>query len=307
MLASLAMTPWSARADVDSVFQYGFEPGFQVLTPPIVVAPGASATWCYYFHTPNAGSMGIRRWSSAMTAGTHHMILYTTHDAGWNPVDWQPPGTLTQNPCSLTGAGGGFAAWTYAAHEPSQSLVFPPDDGTGAPIAVEVPAGQTAFLQMYVVNAGVAPITASAMLQAEGLDPAVIYTKTATYLTYADLFIPTGSSISTQYTCATPAGAKFWWLSTRTHQFATQSKIINSGSDVVVSTDWQHPAAATFTAPGFFQFSPGGLTYQCTYNNFSGGPITDGDDEATRENCIGIGYFFPAIHPASCLNNVGPL
>lgn len=36
MLASLAMTPWSAHADVDGVFQYGFEPGFRILGGDII-------------------------------------------------------------------------------------------------------------------------------------------------------------------------------------------------------------------------------------------------------------------------------
>jgi hypothetical protein len=305
VLGIVALTPWSARADVDSVFQYGFEPGFQVLTPPIEVAAESSGTWCYYFHAPNTQAMGIRRWSSTMLAGTHHVILYATHDSGGNPSDWQPPGTLTQTPCSLSGPGSSLAAWVYAAHAPSQDLVFPPDDGGGVPLAVEVPAGETLFLQMYVINNTIAPITTSAVLQAEGLDPAVAYTKTATYLTYANLFIPSPSVGSMQNTCATPSSAKFWWLSTRTHQFASQSRIINSGSDVVVSTDWQHPAAATFGPPAFFQFSSG-LTYEGTYNNSSGHPITDGDSEATNENCVGIGYFFPAAHAIFCLNNIGP-
>jgi hypothetical protein len=167
--------------------------------------------------------------------------------------------------------------------------------------------GQPLFLQMYLTNPGDVPLTASVLLKAEALATQATYTKTATYLTYNNgMSIPTGIS-TVQKTCAVPAGAKFWWLSTRTHHFAMTSKIINAGSDVVVSTDWEHPAAATFAAPNFLQFAPAGLTYECDYNNDSGNPIHDGDSETTNENCAGIGYFFPATHAALCLGNLGPL
>ncbi|MEO5625490.1 MAG: hypothetical protein ABIQ70_05740, partial [Dokdonella sp.] len=118
-----------ARAD-SIVFQDGFEFGFQVLTPDIVVAPGEEATYCYYFHTPNTGTMGIRRWASTMSAGTHHMILYATFDSNGNPIDVQPPGTLTQSPCSIS-SGSNFASWIYAAHNPNEDLVVPSDEGSG--------------------------------------------------------------------------------------------------------------------------------------------------------------------------------
>ncbi len=110
-----------------------------------------------------------------------------------------------------------------------------------------------------------------------------------------------------EQTCQVPTASKFWWLSTRTHKFAAFSKIRDAGSDVVVSNDWAHPAVLLSSAPTFVQFSPAGMTYQCAYNNPGGSPIQSGESESSDEACIGVGYFFPATRPATCINNVGPL
>lgn len=144
-----SMSPVAQAGNV--IFQDGFEFGFQVLTPDIVVAPGEEATYCYYFHTPNAGTAGIRRWASSMGAGMHHMIPYATSASDGSPIEFQPPGTLTQSPCSLISVVT-FASWIYAAHGATEDLVVPDDDGNGMPLAVEVPPGQPAFLETYVAT-----------------------------------------------------------------------------------------------------------------------------------------------------------
>ncbi|MEO7757997.1 MAG: hypothetical protein ABIS07_15585 [Dokdonella sp.] len=302
----LGAMPLAAKADT-VIFQDGFEFGFQVLTPEITIAPGQQTVYCYFFHAPNASALGIRRWTSTIGAGMHHVILYASYTGGWIPSDVEPPGTLTASPCSSSGGAGDLAGWIYAAHDHVQELVVPDDDGMGIPLAATILAGQPLFLEMYVLNTTGFPVTTSALLKAEALAPQTPFTNTATYLTRKTNMSLGMGVVSVQDTCATPAGAKFWWLSTRTHHFAQMSKITNALADVVVSADWEHPAAATFAAPNFLQFGPGGLTYECTYDNNSGHPLHDGDNESSDENCIGIGYFFPAAHPALCVNNLGPL
>ena len=299
-----------ACAGSDLVFANGFEPhlGFEVATPNIVVPAQSSATYCYYFLAPNTSTMGIKRWASSMSPGMHHLILFATYDTDWNPSERQPPGTLTSIPCGFS-EGGGNAAWVYAAHDPAGELLLPTDDGSGTPLAVEVMPSQPMFVQMYVRNNGSTALTTSAVLTADALAPAVTYTKSATYLA-ANLTLsipsPTGG-FPAQQTCATPTGAKFWWLSTRTHHFATESRIEDATSPLVVSTNWQHPAIATFNPPAFYAFSGSGMTYRCTYDNVTGAPVHAGEDEESQEACIGVGYFFPAARPMLCINNLGPL
>ena len=319
-LLAAVLSPSRALA-IDPVFLDSFEtgdscawtpgpstcPGFRIETPPVTVLGGEEATWCYYFHTPNSAAMGIRKWKSTMTPGTHHMIAYTTYDAGWNPADRQPAGTLTQSPCGF-GSGTGNAAWVFAAHDPAAELAMPGDDGSGTPLAVEIPAGQPGFIYMRAFNSGTDPITASVQLEAEALPPATPYTETATYHAInTTLSIPPGSvGFPAAKTCPTPPGVEFWWLSTRTHRFATQAKVRDGNSDLVVSTDWEHPSALVLAAPNFHAFSSG-LTYECTYNNPTGASIVAGESESTNETCIGVGYFFPATRPMLCINNIGPL
>jgi hypothetical protein len=288
----------------DTVFRNGFEPSdFMVQTPDIVVAPGAIETWCYYFRMPNTDTRGITRWASTMAPGMQHLIVFTT------PNEVQPDGTLTQSPCNLAPTGA-IAAWNYAAHDPVEELRVPGDDGSGTPLAIEVAADQPAFVQMQVVNEGALPITTSAVLTAEFLASGVAFTRTATYLTVnTNLLIPPNAvGYTVQGTCATPDGARFWWLSTRTHRYATWSAIRDGGSPIVETTDWEDPSIATFSAPDFFTFGSAALTYECTYDNPTSFAISFGESELTDETCIGIGFFFPADSGARfCVNDTGPL
>ena len=295
----LAATPASAVVDV--MFEDGFEFGFHVQSPEITLAPGEEATYCYFFRTPNSTALGVRRWRSHALGGMHHAILFTTIN------EKQPPGTLTQNNCS-TAPGGELGKWQYAAYGLDDALEFPSDDGTATPLAAEIGTGQFAFLQMYALNTSDQALTTSVYLSAQALDPATVYTKSATYMSYnSNLLLPPISISTAEQTCATPAGSKFWRLSSRTHRYATMSKIINAGSDVVVSLDWEHPAVATFSAPGFLTFGSG-MTYHCEYYNPGSVSVHSGDSESTDEVCMGIGYFFPADTGAKiCINNTGPL
>lgn len=319
LLATLAAAPWPLHAGDDEVFRNGFEicnggpgtpgcPGFQMKTPEITVAPGEEGTYCYYFRAPSTDTLGIRRWASTMNAGMHHLILYATYDSNWNPAEHQPPGTLTQGSCGQFGAGG-FAGWVYAAHETEQELVLPPDDGAGSPVAVELAPDQPLALEMYIPNASVDPITSSATVEAEALAPATPFTRTATYVTtIISLLIPPNTFGHTvEQTCATPPNVKFWWLSTRTHRFATAASVSDDDVTLLVTSDWEHPTQATYDPPGFYTFSASGLTYGCTYDNPTGSTIQFGESESSDETCMAIGYFFPAKRPMFCIDSQGPL
>jgi len=286
----------------DAVFQDGFEPGFQILTPEIVVAPGEEVTWCYYVRTPNSATLGVQRWSSTMRAGMQQLILFGTYDSGWNVSEWQPEGTLTNSACSLGGAGG-FAGWMYAAHDLFDSLDIPADDGSGTPLAIEVLPNQPVFVQMHLVNLTDAPLTASALVKAEALVPATPFTKTSTFLAdNINISIPAMGTATVPEICPTPASTKFWYLTTRTHKFATEAKISDGASDLVVTTDWEHPASIAYVTPNFHAFATG-MSYACSYTNPNNFSIHAGDSEQTDEACMAIGYFFPALHPAICFNH----
>jgi hypothetical protein len=293
----------------DYVFIDGFDPfpAFQIQTPDIVVAPGESTTYCYYFRAATTESIGVNHWSSTKSPGMHHLIAYAAYDTNWAPVERQPPGTLVQSSCGFSS--GGVATWLYAAHHPTQDLALPADDGSGKALGMEIQSGQPLFVEIYVHNTADLPLTATALLRAEGLPHGALYAKMATYLTTSTNIAigPNATGVLVTQTCPTPANVKFWWLSTRTHMRAVSSRILDGASPLVVNSNWEDPQAAVYTQPGFYTFASGGLTYECTYDNPTGDVIQFGESEDTNEVCMGIGYFFPADHPSVCVNNVGPL
>lgn len=278
-------------------------PGFTITTPPLVVAAGNEATFCYYVHTGNLVTQGIRRVSSSMEGATRYVSLFTTHDGLGNPVDLQPPGTLTAG-CSWFGPDSNSRR-IYTAQVLQEELALPSDDGSGDPLALEFLANQPAVLVAHVLNDTVEPLSTAVTLNAYALAPAVPYTRTATLTTIHTLLtIPPGVN-SHSTACAVPSAVEFWWFSTHTHSRAQSARIHNGGSDIVVSTTWNAPAVATFASPTFYEFGAGEqLTTQCDFLNETGGPISFGESYIGSETCVGLAYFFPATAPRYCVNGV---
>lgn len=280
--------------------------GFQIVSKEVTIDPGQEITYCYYFRTPNTEPMVIKKWSSAMTPGSHHMIMFTTTD------DVMPPGTLSSSGCGLGGSGLNLPVWQYAAQIPMNELVLPSDDGTGKPLGQEIPANTPGFFQMHYLNSTDAPLTVSVTLNAEAYDAGIAYTRTAAFITYnSQISIPDGvTNYVQEKTCSVPAGSKFWLMSTHAHKQAVKTEVLNgppASTDVAFeSTDWEHPGAATWMTAPFFAFDTDQLTYRCTYNNTTGRTITSGDSAETDEMCMATGYYFPATKPLLCLNNLGP-
>jgi hypothetical protein len=282
--------------------------GFQVASPEVTIMPGQEITYCYYFHTPNTETMVIKKWSSVMTPGSHHIIMYSTTG------DAMPPGTLSTDSCGGFGSGN-IPSWTYAAQTPTNEIALPSDDGAGKPLGQEIAAATPAYFQMHYLNATDAPIKAHVTLNAEAYEVGVPYTKTAAYVTYnSNISIPKNAVDHVEtMTCNTPANSKFWLLSTHAHKQAVKTAIKDgmpaSTTIAFTSTDWEHPGAATFTAAPFYTFSTGKLTYECTYDNTGDNAnmvVVSGPSAQINEMCMATGYYFPATRPLLCLNNAGP-
>jgi hypothetical protein len=287
-------------------------PGFIIETPAVQVDPGQAVAYCYYFDAPTAATLGIGRFSVDFAYPTAHVIVYNTYNnSSGAPTDRETPGTLSSSNCGFTASTNNtYARRVFSSHNSSETLNMPADDGGGQPLAIEIAAGQPMFIEMYFVNPDVSPISASVRLRANGLATGAAYTKTATYMTYnASIFIPASSSSTATASCALPPSVKFWWLSTHTHKYATSATLSNSSGPILVSSsDYAMPAIAQFPGPTFYQFgATDKLTYSCDYANNTFSTITAGDDYQSDENCVGIGYFFPANQPLICVGNTGPL
>lgn len=283
--------------------------GFQIDSPEVLIGPGEEITYCYYFETPNPEPIGVKRWALTLGSVAHDVTLYATYDGAQNPTPRQAVGTFSAVDCGFedTAATSTIANWLYAGHDPFAELVLPADDGAGNPLAVEVPAGAPMFLQMHFINPTGVEIANTVRLEAEALAIGTPYTETASYYTYNNsLSIPPGGITATQ-TCPVPAGVEFWFLTTRTHLHATLATVRDGPGPLVQSSNWEHPAMQLFPPPAAYTFSASGLTYECVYDNPTGSTIHSGNDPQADENCVGIGYFFPATRPFVCLDNAGPL
>jgi hypothetical protein len=274
--------------------------GFQIVTPDITIQAHEEITYCYYFKMPTTEAYTVKKWESVMTAGSHHLILFTT------PSLVQPEGTVTDDSCSLLG-GGSFTnvpTWVYSAQTTPASLPLPADDGTGKPVGMDIAAGQPAFVQMHYNNTGDEAIIAKATINAIAYDVDVQTTKTFAYVSYdSNISIdPNGIPHTESLDCDIDPASKVWLMTTHAHRHAVHTEVRN-GTDVMFeSDDWEHPGASTFMDAPFYSFSTGTLTSSCTWVNNDGVVIKDGDSAQTEEMCMASGYYFPATKPAICYN-----
>ena len=276
--------------------------GFQLVSPDVTIPAETEVTYCWYFRTPNTEPMAISKWSSVMTPGSHHLIMFTTGTS-----DKMPPGTISTANCGF----GLNASWTYSAQTPTATIQLPADDGAGKPLAIDIPPNTAGFIQMHYFNPGSEPIKAHVTVNADALPASTAFTKTAAFITYNNqISIGPGATndVETQ-TCNAPAGAKFWLMSTHAHKQAIKTEVLDGTNVIFSSNDWEHPEAKTWMTSPFYSFSTGKVTYRCTYNNTgsnAGRTITSGDSAATDEMCMASGYFFPATKSMFCFDGNGP-
>jgi hypothetical protein len=270
-----------------------------VTSSDLVIPAGTEVTKCFYFHTPNTTALAVDGWESHMTPGSHHMIMF------WGNASQPADGTIDEN-CGIGGTG--VPVWVYASQTPDETLQLPTDDGTGTPLAQNVPANQPAVFQMHYLNEGTTDLTVHVQLSAYAMPAGTKFTETEAYVTYnADISIPSEAvGVVATDTCTTPAGAKFWEMSTHSHKQSVETDVKDGSTMVFQSMDWQHPGAMMWTAPSYYQFSTNKLTIDCTYNNNDPNDpnhtttITDGQSAQTNEMCMATGYFFPATSAQVC-------
>src|SRR5687768_12524287 len=97
----------------------GPESSFRVVSSDIEIAAGDERTHCYYTTLPLDRDVGVHRWASTMTPGSHHLIMYALSSTT------VPDGTIIED-CDVLG-GGGFSipTWTYSAQTPEAEYQLP--------------------------------------------------------------------------------------------------------------------------------------------------------------------------------------
>jgi hypothetical protein len=253
--------------------------GFRIETPDITIQAGQEITYCYYTTINVPRTIGVKRWSSVMTPGSHHLIVFFQDHS-------HADGDIDQSCGGVGGGGLNLPVWTYSAQTPTQEQIMP------AGIGMQVNQGQKAYVQMHYFNATDAPIQAHVLIDAEAYAAGESYTPAAAYVTYnTQINVAANSTGFAQGTCNVPAGTKFFTLSTHAHKHATLTRVTDGASEVFSSTNWEHPGARTWDADPFYSFASS-LTYRCEYNNTTNAPLREGDSAATDEMCMAVGYYF---------------
>jgi hypothetical protein len=279
------------------------EIAFEIQSSPFTLAPGEESTKCFYFTTSNLESVAITKWVSDMSAGSHHMIMFRTFTGS------QPPdGTIDEN-CG----GDGISVPVFGTQIPHDEVAFPKDDGNGRPLAQLIESQSKGYFQMHYFNSSDQPLTTQVSLKAYALPQDVAdnleYTRTDVFATYnADIRIPPGATNHVVSATCPVTDGKFFTLSTHAHKQAISTRVAEGANTVFLSNDWEHPGAAAFDAPTFYEFTSGKLTWECTYMNTgdnAGRTITDGQSARTDEMCMATGYYFPAIGVKGCFMSGG--
>jgi hypothetical protein len=278
--------------------------GFQIISTPIKIVAGDQRTYCYYFKLKTTEAFAVNKWQSHMTTGSHHLILYMTNGLGSHT-----DGEVSEAGCGGGGVGADSAIWTYASQSIDQTTELPADDGTGKPIAMNIAAGATGFVQMHYLNASDQDAMVHIEINADALDAGAPFTQTDAYVTYNDqISIPPSSQsgdTTASSTCNLPTNAKFWTLSTHSHKQSIATKIADGSAMVFSSTDWEHPGQVNWNAAPFYSFG-NKLTISCTYHNPGTSTIVDGPSATTNEMCMAVGYYFPSQGTKFCLASLAP-
>lgn len=277
---------------------------FTITSTDITLPAGAEITKCFYFHTPNTTALAVNKWTSHMTPGSHHMIMFL--GSATQPAD----GTIDDN-CGIGGgavSASNIPVWVYSSQMPDQTETLPTDDGGGKPLAQNIAPNQPAYFQMHYLNATDADLVVHVSVSAYALDPGAAYTETAAYVSYngAITIAPHAVGTVASQTCQQPTGLKFWTLSSHSHKQSVHTDIKDgtaaTGAVVFQSDDWEHPGSMSWMTSPFYTFAST-LTFECTYNNTgdnANNMIVDGQSAQTNEMCMAVGYYFPATATKIC-------
>ena len=258
-------------------------------TPEFTLAPGEEKTLCYFTTLPTDEPVAVSRYRSSMAPGSHHLIVYTTR------TQTQPDGTLGE--CASGPGQADPMVWAYGAQQPEFTTQFP--DGVGVMLA----ARQPLVVQLHYLNTTDAPIEARATFAVDTLPPDARFEPANAFFTFnTQIDVPPGGTASVSGSCAVPAGAKFFLMSTHSHRFTTRVQVRDGGTMVLETTDWEHPALGAWPAP-YQTFASGKLDYRCDYLNMTDQRVTTGDSALTEEMCMAVGYFFPTERPVPCIDS----
>jgi hypothetical protein len=270
----------------------------QVVSPEIMVAPGANITMCSYVSVPIASQIDVIGSNGKQSLGGHHAIVYIARMA--KPIDTHECTEQDMlNVSYLAGVGA----------EGATALSKVPDG-----IAFRIPANAPLMIQTHWINATNAPITGQAYINLQT-------TPVSTARVPADLFsvvntsfdIPAGMTGTASTTCVLKEDKSFFYLGGHEHQWGTHFKAEQVSAAGAATTlyekDWQvefefNPPVNTYPAATPLTIKAGdAIKATCTWDNTGNAK----DLTFPTDMCVTFGFYFPGHGEIDCVDGQWPM
>ena len=271
-------------------------------TSTFSVPAGQEVTKCMTIYLHNDKPFDFNHVSSHMSAGSHHLILYT--DASKMIGQAPPPEGIAD--CKMDAA----RIYVYGAQEADHEIDMPPG------VAGQIPKDSIAILEAHYVNASSSEIQADVDVT---FDPAPQPVEQyAGVLFYMDtsFSIPAGAGYQTApyshtTSCAVPGDVNVFRLGSHAHHRMTEFDIdavsAANGKDEPLyrNSSWSSPFELRYPDDAPLTMKSGDdLKFTCSWMNETTAPIGFGLSAISDEMCIAVAGYYPRIEGSLGINGL---
>jgi hypothetical protein len=265
------------------------------------IGPGEESEKCKFVQVGDR-PLFVRKNEPLYTAGSHHMLLYTT------PYTEIPTARSDGTPLQYEGTDGVFDC-TRGASAGLELLAVvggaqnPRNGGYEFPegIALEIPARSVLLLNVHYINASDLSLDAGVYLNLWTAPPEEVHTRAGVIFFYNPyIHVPGSGTARARYVC--PVGRDITLLTAQSHMHArgvgfTASVLDASGrlvgtAPIYRETSWDDPRLQSFGDSGVPLAAGSAIDYECEYRNDDGRERFQGPS-ADDEMCM----FIAAYHP----------
>ena len=273
---------------------------------PDTVQPGKENTQCITVNLNNPEGAYVRRIRADLSAGSHHMVVYTSSKTVEDPVpkDCQPFSGILNGEHPI-----------FIAQQPQAKLDFPTDE-SGTPVGFEIPPHQMVKLEMHYIDTTQFPLSVMGKISFDTVPLTTIVTKSdLAFWGTTQINIPANSKGDTGvlFQHGLP-GTRTFALTTHQHQLGTEVLVWygDSASDpnkvqVADGKSWSDPPVELFPKPldfptnGNSTLSTKGLAFECKWNNTTPSTVVFGEG-FNDEMCFLWQYYYPSQGFQVCVN-----
>ena len=290
----------AAEPDDPLIAQYSLTWG------PVTVKPGQESTQCIWMRLSNDTEIRVHQLHNQLAASSHHLIVYKD--------DMDTVEQPTPVPCQpFTGALNptGRIFPVMITQKRSDTLTLPHH------VAYTLAPHQMIKVEMHYLNAGDAPVDATATVDISAADPTAIRDEAnILFIGTPDVVLPPGMKTEV-HEFFSPArasldlgGAKFFAITGHTHKLGLDVTVGTAASPTGSVTSvyapqpflWSEPET-TMHQPEFTLPADGGFDFKCSYFNDTLGTVKFGES-ASNEMCFFWAYYYPSRGSHVCAHTL---